>query len=104
MKWIPFEVYGEHPPERRHVLVQFEHADTKTGGYPPMVVVGYLRYAAGEKDSPFFVCPGVEQSYVPADPHAKVNVLGQLNRRATHWCDCLGDDFNAPLWPGTHKT
>lgn len=83
MNWIPFSPRGPLPAERRNVLVQCSGA---LGGFvekTPSVVVGYLKYAAGDPLSPFFVTPGV----------ARIDV--------THWCDCLGDDFDAPLWPGT---
>lgn len=86
MNWIPFEKDGDLPPERRYVLVQC--AEQPEIGMPPCVAVGYLRYAAGDIESPYFVMPGV----------------GGIGHRktVTHWCDCLGDDFTAPLWPGTH--
>jgi hypothetical protein len=97
MNWVPFSVEGPYPPERRCVLVQFERADTRYGGFPPAVVVGYLRYAAGDKDSPYFVTPGFDRSYELNDG-VLTNALGNVQRQSTHWCDCLGDDFEAPLW------
>lgn len=81
--WTPFDKANwatqPHPPERRYVLVHIAARPEK--GLPPAVAVGYLRYAAGCKDSPYFVTPGV-------------------GGEATHWCDCLGDDFFAPNWAG----
>lgn len=57
------------PPERRDVLVLLQ----STGlGLPKGVAVGYLRFAAGCKDSPYFVVPGIG---------------GEVDA----WCDCLGD-------------
>lgn len=85
MRWVGFDKANwatqEHPPERKLVLVQ--RAETKEGPitYAPAVAVGYLRYAAGCKDSPYFVCPGVGGETVA-------------------WCDCLPEGFGAPLWPG----
>lgn len=101
MKWVEFSVEGEHPPERRCVLVQFDAVDGKFGGMPATVVVGYLKYAAGCKDSPYFVTPGFDRTYVPKDGEP-TTVLGNASRNSTHWCDCLGDDFECPGW--AHKT
>lgn len=82
-RWINFDPANwatqEQPPERKLVLVQSEGRE---GGYAPSVGVGYLRYAAGCKDSPFFVVPGGKRG------------------RDVAWCDCLPDGFGAPLWPG----
>lgn len=84
--WIEFrqELFDNQklPDERRYVLIQIGEDLTK--GMPPTVAVGYLRYAAGCKDSPYFVILGVDCS----------------TRFPYYWCDCLGDDFNAPLWKG----
>jgi hypothetical protein len=66
------------PAERRKVLVQIAGTDK---GDAPAVAVGYLRYAAGDKGSPFFVVPGFGRDF-----------------RVTHWSDSLGDEFSAPLW------
>jgi hypothetical protein len=49
----------------------------------PGVAVGYMKFAAGDRDCPYFVIPG-----------------GRTGFRVTHWCDCLGDDFTAPNWRG----
>lgn len=69
------------PPERRMVLVQIGPTDSEA----PCVAVGYMKFAAGDGDSPGFIVPG-------ARPHFVV----------THWADCLGDDFTAPLWKMTN--
>jgi hypothetical protein len=86
MKWIEYEeskwVQQPLPPPRKHVLVQV--AARESDGLPPAVAVGYLRFAAGEKNSPVFTVPGVGGPVVA-------------------WCDCLPEGFNAPLWIGTHK-
>lgn len=90
-EWKPFspEVSGTHPPERRYVLVQLgPDTNYPYGNLPPSVVVGYLKYSAGDKNCPYFVLPGVIHK----------------GRYVTHYCDCLGDDFQAPLWYGTQKT
>lgn len=83
MEWIAFDSANwatqEHPAERKLVLVQSEG---RPGGVSPSVSVGYLRFAAGCKDSPFFVVPGVERG------------------KDVAWCDCLPEGFGAPLWPG----
>lgn len=85
MNWTPYarDLWRAQrlPPERHKVLVQIEARELEGMGMPPAVVVGYLRYAAGDKDSPFFVIPGVGGNVVA-------------------WCDCLPKDFSAPLWKG----
>lgn len=83
-EWVEFKRGNPLPPEKRWVLVQC--AEQPERGLPPCVVVGYLRYPAGDKDSPLFTMPGVG-----------------LLKTVTHWSDCLGDNFKAPLWPGTHS-
>ena len=84
MKWVDYEesLWSAQPlpPERKHVLVQI----AARGGLPPAVAVGYMRFAAGDKDSPVFTIPGVGGPVVA-------------------WCDCLPEGFSAPLWPGTIK-
>ena len=64
------------PKVYRLVLVQ------KTEEEPFPIMVGYLRYAAGDKQSPYFVTPGKPTS---------------LNDKV-YWCDCLGDNFYSPKW------
>ena len=86
MEWITYtqERWSRQtlPLERKHLLLQI--AARPEQGLPPAVAVGYMRFAAGDKDSPIFTIPGVGGEVVA-------------------WCDCLPDDFTAPLWPGTHK-
>lgn len=83
MDWIPFDQdrYAQQPLPiaRRHVLVQLTKDEQ---GSPPAVVVGYMRFAAGDPNSPTFTTPGVSQR----------------NRKVVAWCDCLPSPFNAPLW------
>jgi len=85
MKWVEYQIdrwaNQPLPPARRWVLVQIAAHRTPTGGLPPAVVVGYMRFAAGDIDSPTFTTPGV-------DSYGKI----------VAWCDCLPDDFTAPLW------
>ena len=82
--WKPFAgTEAELPPVKRYVLVQTTSPLT-LGTYPPVVAVGYLKFAGGDEDCPYFVVPGVGGG------------------DATHWCDCLGDDFVAPGWPGSY--
>lgn len=78
MDWIEFKPGNPLPAERRKVLCSF----MGTARFPDAkgVAVGWLRYAAGELDSPHFITPGV----------------GGV---VTHWSDCLGDAFAAPAWP-----
>lgn len=87
MNWVPFDQYlwsnQPLPPERRKVLLMLP-AKEDWCSLPPAVAVGYLRFAAGDKDSPRFTIPGVGGT-------------------PTHWCDCLGDDFEAPLWSFARK-
>ena len=82
MKWKTFDKLASRgrslPPQGRKVLVA---CSPKEEGQAPPVAVGYLKFGAGDKDSPYFVVPGV------------------LHREVVAWCDCLGDDFDAPVWP-----
>ena len=79
--WIPFDVLdGPLPQEKRYVLVQTVELQLGAFEDSPGVAVGYLRYDS--ESNPYWIVPG--------GPHGKV----------THWADCLGDDFEAPLWKG----
>lgn len=90
-----FRTYrGPLPPERRYVLLQVARTEPRPVSLPgsldgvlssqsgPSVHVGWLKFSAGDQDCPFFVIPS-----------------GPDDFEVTHWCDCLGDDFHAPLWP-----
>jgi hypothetical protein len=80
MEWIEFNPDGGPlPPERRYVLCQI--AEKPGTGLPPAVAVGYIRIFSNDS---MFVIPGVGGT-------------------VTHYCDCLGDDFIAPLWPGSGR-
>ncbi len=74
------EVGSSWPTMYRMVLV----ATDKFEGSAPAINVGYMKYAAGDKDSPYFVCPGAQRGF-----------------KALYWCDCLGDDFAPPNWQMT---
>ena len=80
MKWYRFDQtkgsYQKRPPEKRYVLVLI---DVATPGLPDGIAVGYRKDAAGDKQCPYFVVPGIR--------HARV--LG--------WCDCLPETFQWPL-------
>ena len=79
--WIPFDwrlgSRQQLPPERKRVLCVVK-APVRSS--PHGVGVGYLRYGAGDPESPFFVMPGV---------HPENGVV-------TAWADCLPDDFAVP--------
>ena len=79
MNWIEFNPKSKDLPiERRCVLVQLSKYTDDYGSYPASVCVGYLR----KMSDVFFVTIGIKQT----------------GRTVTHYCDCLGDDFNAPGW------
>lgn len=96
INWVKYEREGKLPLERRSVLVMIEdrqsdfckqaHKDFGRPGDDPSfkdtastVAVGCIRI---HSDGPFFVVPGVEHK----------------DEQITHWADCLGDNFAAPLW------
>ena len=82
MKWYPFDPAKgsrqKRPPERRHVLVRLHSLGL---GRPASIAVGYRRDASGDKQSPYFVVPG-------------------LGGEVLEWCDCLPDDFE---WPRRYE-
>lgn len=84
--WIAFDetLYSRQPlpPERRYVLVRVEPVYEGGAVQPMVVAVGYLRYAAGDHDSPFFVVPSVRG-------------------RRVAWCDCLPESMQkmGAIWP-----
>jgi hypothetical protein len=90
--WYEFrpEKFGcqKLPKERKRVLLQL--SGNEKHGVAPAVVVGYLKYAAGDKQSPVFVHPGAGSTYSENGHYIGV--------RVTHWADCLGKEFAAPLW------
>lgn len=78
MKWYNFDSLKgsrqKRPPERKYVLVR--RASTE-GSMPESIAIGYRKNAAGDKQSPYFVVPG-------------------LGGPVLAWCDCLPKDF---VWP-----
>jgi len=83
MKWIPFdpEKFGwqKLPAERRCVLLAFAKLESETVHKSARYAVGYLRYGAGDAQSPQWITPGI--GGIP-----------------THWCDCLEQPFTSPHW------
>ena len=78
MKWIEWKDGCPLPEERRFILWQIDKRTVDNMEMPPAVGVGYMRvWSCG----PWFVIPGMGGKFV-----------------VNHYCDCLGDDFNAPLW------
>jgi len=97
INWNPFDCKKgstqKLPPEARYVLLQVRGCEET--GMPPRVVVGWLKFAAGDKECPFFVIPGGDFSLDPDS--LKEN-------RVLFWADCLGDDFHAkPSWLGEQR-
>lgn len=78
MKWYKFSPEKKSsqklPPIKKDVLVFLE---SREKGLPSSIAVGYRKNAAGDKDCPYFVIPGLGG-----------NVLA--------WCDCLPDEFDLP--------
>ena len=79
-KWVKFDQTKgskqKRPPLKKYVMVICESLEE---GSPNSVVLGYRKDAAGNKQSPYFVTPGVNRGAVLA------------------WCDCLPDGFEYPL-------
>lgn len=78
MIWVDAAV--SKPPSYRCVLVQIPASDD---GHAAAVAVGYWK-SKGKGESALWVVPGARSGFA-----------------VSHWCDCLGDDFVAPLWRGT---
>lgn len=59
MQWNEFNPskgrYQKLPKPKQWVLVQLNNMQQ---GSPNPVVAGYIKFAAGDKDSPYFVTPG----------------------------------------------
>lgn len=89
IEWVPFvqSNYAAQvlPVSRRYVLVQTWPTERNGTRDPdcmrPTIAVGYLKYGAGDPDSPYFVVPSVGGEVVA-------------------WCDCLGDEAqeHGVLW------
>ena len=79
MSWYSYERELWHnqklPKERKYVLVEVESSGPP---YPNAIMLGYIKYAAGEKDSPGFVVVG--------------NSIGKVLR----WTDSALNNF---VWP-----
>lgn len=84
MKWYAFDKHKgsrqKRPPERRLVLVPTAGRSGEIND-PPSIAIGYRKNAAGDKQSPYFVVPGI----------------GESNGEIVGWCDCLGDDFRVSM-------
>lgn len=80
MKWYRFDKQkGSHqkrPQVKKYVLVLCR---SKVSVLPDPVVLGYMKNAAGDKQSPYFVTPGGNTGEIYA------------------WCDCLPENFKYPL-------
>ena len=79
-KWYKFDkdkgYRQKRPPIKKWVLVLKYNPDPC---FPPCVVAGYRKDAAGDASCPYFVTPGAVG-------------LGD----AIAWCDCLPEDFKYP--------
>ena len=77
MEWIPFDqekwAAQPLPPKHKRVLLAFAPEALGTGS-AAATAVGYLKFGAGDPNSPYFVIPGV-------------------GGKPSHWCDCLPDNF-----------
>ena len=89
MKWIKFDrEKGNHqklPKEHRLVLCHFLPRKENGMDLPAGICVGYFKFAAGDKMSPYFVTIGI----------------GGGIKTIAYWSDCLEDNFKAPLWKAT---
>lgn len=70
----------KRPPIKKYVIVLLS---SKQHGLPeaddgPAIAVGYRKDAAGDKQRPYFVIPGIGGEVLA-------------------WCDCLPDNFHYPL-------
>ncbi len=92
MKWYKFDPAKgsrqKRPPIYRQVLVKTQLPETVhdvglgdvglRATFPVGVAVGYRKNAAGDKQSPFFVVPGIGGS-------------------VSEWCDCLPEEVAGRL-------
>ncbi len=58
-KFDPAKWRAKLPKEREWVLVTFPARWEPTFGLPRSYAIGYLRFSAGDRKSPFFVIPGI---------------------------------------------
>ena len=86
MKFYRFDYkQGRHqklPKEKSFCLVIVKNLDK---GYSNPIVIGYLKYAAGDKNCPRFITPGVTIN----SPNALEHVIA--------WSDCLPSKFELPI-------
>lgn len=75
--WYPYkkELWADQelPRSKKYVLLRVENNDSY---FPDPICVGYLKFGAGDKNSPYFVRPGM-------DGYADV----------IEWNDCLPKNF-----------
>lgn len=80
-KWYRFDrakgSRQKRPPLHKYVLVRL--ASREPSSLPQGIAVGYMKNAAGDKQCPYFVVPGLHTG------------------KELAWCDCLPDNFE---WPG----
>ena len=80
-KWYAFDrskgSRQKRPPVGKYVLVKLASIDPCL---PQGIAVGYMKNAAGDKQCPYFVVPGLH-----------------TGKEEVAWCDCLPDDFTWPL-------
>lgn len=81
MKWYPFDKAKgsrqKRPPIKKWVVVQLVRRIDVVGTVPQGIAIGYRKNAAGDKQCPYFVIPGI-------------------GGEVTAWCDCLPEDFEPP--------
>lgn len=91
MKWYFFDPAKcsrqKRPPIKKYVVVMLAaqadriHELGELGAFrcatPEPLAIGYRKDAAGDKQFPYFVVPG-------------------LSGKVIAWCDCLPDDFEYP--------
>jgi len=86
LKWYPFDrakgSRQKRPPLYKLVLLAFP-AGALGEDSASATAVGYRKNGAGDKQSPYFVTPGI-------------------GGEPTHWCDCLPENFGYhgvhPYW------
>jgi hypothetical protein len=85
MHWLKFnKTKGSRqrrPPIKKWVVVKLKR---KADGYPCGLSIGYRKDAAGDKQCPYFIIPGIGGEVIA-------------------WCDCLPDNFDYPKNVGEEK-
>lgn len=92
MNWKPYhkDLWSAQdlPTQHKRVLLAFA-AGALGECSAPATAVGYLKYGAGDPDSPYFVTPGI-------------------GGNPSHWCDCLPENFGEagthPHWKFPNRT